>query len=71
MNRAIANETDLIDQMTTPTPEVEEAVSRLNGDVIVLGVGGNMGPSLVELLVRAGARRVMGSPRFTDSEHQR
>ena len=71
MNRAIANETDLIDQMTTPTPEVEEAVSRLNGDVIVLGVGGKMGPSLAELLVRAGARRVIGVSRFTDTEQER
>ncbi|MBM3265987.1 MAG: NAD(P)-dependent oxidoreductase [candidate division Zixibacteria bacterium] len=60
--------TQLIDRMTTPTPAVREAVAMLDGDVLILGVGGKMGPTLAELLVRAGARRVIGVSRFGDPE---
>ena len=67
MSTTIASEAELIDQMTTPTPEVVEAVARLEGDVLLLGVGGKMGPSLAELLVRAGAKRVIGVSRFSDA----
>ena len=59
-NITIASETELLDQMTTPTPEVEAAVARLDGEILLLGVGGKMGPSLAELLVRAGAQKVIG-----------
>ena len=67
MSTTIASEAELIDQMTTPTPEVVEAVARLEGDILLLGVGGKMGPSLAELLVRAGAKRVIGVSRFSDA----
>lgn len=50
----------LIDRMTAPSQAVVEAVTELEGDVVILGVGGKMGPTLAELLVRAGARRVIG-----------
>ena len=63
-------EEELIEVMTRPTPAVREAVSRYSGDVILLGAAGKMGPSLAELLVRAGAtgggRRVTGVARFSD-----
>ena len=58
----------LIDRMTAPSPAVVEAVSELEGDVVVLGAGGKMGPTLAELLVRAGARRVIGVSRFSDAQ---
>jgi nucleoside-diphosphate-sugar epimerase len=62
----------LIDRMTTPSAAVREAVARYEGDVVILGVGGKMGPTLAELLVRAGAtesgRRVIGVARFSDPE---
>lgn len=67
MSAIITNEAELIEQMTTPTPEVVEAVSHLHGDILLLGVGGKMGPSLAELLVRAGAKRVIGVSRFSDT----
>ena len=67
----IETEEELIDQMTTPSAEVEEAVRELDGDVLILGVGGKMGPTLAELLVRAGARRVIGVSRFSDEEQRR
>ncbi len=64
-------EEELIQAMTRPTPAVRDAVSRYGGDVILLGVGGKMGPTLAELLVRAGAtergRRVIGVARFSDA----
>ncbi len=71
MSSNMASEADLIEQMTTPTPEVIEAVDRLDGDVLILGVGGKMGPSLAELLVRAGAQKVIGVSRFSDLQQRR
>ena len=56
----------LIAQMTEPSPQVREAVAQMGGDVMILGVGGKMGPTLAELLVRAGASRVIGVSRFSD-----
>lgn len=63
----IEDEKALIHQMTAPSPEVVKAVSRIDGDIMVLGVSGKMGPTLAELLVRAGARRVLGVARFSDA----
>ena len=66
----ITDETALIERMTRPSRLVEEAVAALEGDILILGVGGKMGPTLAELLVRAGAtnrsRRVLGVARFSD-----
>lgn len=63
----ISDESQLIDQMTTPNSAVRAAVADLQGDVMILGVGGKMGPTLAELLVRAGAPKVIGVSRFTDA----
>lgn len=66
----IENDDELIECMTRPSAAVTDAVSRYEGDVVILGVGGKMGPTLAELLVRAGAtqngRRVYGVARFSD-----
>lgn len=64
----ITSEEMLIDRMTAPTQSVVEAVSDLEGDVLILGVGGKMGPTLAELLVRAGTRRVIGVSRFSNAQ---
>ncbi len=62
------DETVLIERMTRPSDLVREAMEALEGDVLILGVGGKMGPTLAELLVRGGAtansRRVMGEIAF-------
>ncbi|MYA78421.1 MAG: NAD-dependent epimerase/dehydratase family protein [Gemmatimonadetes bacterium] len=63
----ITSEEMLIDRMTAPSTAVVEAVSELEGDVVILGAGGKMGPTLAELLVRAGAKRVIGVSRFSDA----
>ena len=60
----IENEAALIAQMTTPSPEVVEAVSQIDGEIMILGVGGKMGPTLAELLVKAGAKGVVGVDLF-------
>lgn len=63
----LESEAGLIEYMTRPSPAVAEAVQALDGDILILGVGGKMGPTLAELLVRAGARRVIGVARFSDA----
>lgn len=67
----IENEDQLEERMSRPTAADIEAVKALKGDVIVLGVGGKMGPTLAQLIRRsadaAGTRtRVLGVARFTD-----
>ena len=67
----LRSEEQLMAQMTAPTPEVCAAVQALDGDIMVLGVAGKMGPTLAELLVRAGAKRVIGVSRFSSPESRR
>ena len=56
--------------LSRPTPEVIATVDRLVGDIIVLGVGGKIGPSLARMAKRASdaagvRRRVIGVARFS------
>ena len=62
----IENETALVDRMTEPIPDVMDAVSRIDGEVMILGIAGKMGLTLGELLVRSGARGVIGVSRFSN-----
>ena len=62
----------LEDLLSEPTPGVVEAMRRLEGDVVVLGVGGKMGPSLARMAKRASdlagvKRRVIGVSRFSSA----
>ncbi len=57
--------------LSRPTPEVTEAMGNLGGDLLILGAGGKMGPSLARLAQRgsdeAGVeRRVIAVARFSD-----
>lgn len=61
----LETEDALLEQMTRPSPEVVEAVSEIDGEVMILGAAGKMGPSLAELLIRAGAKGVIGVSRFS------
>lgn len=59
----------LEDLLSTPSEPVVESMSRLQGDIIVLGAGGKMGPSLARLALRAsmvsaGTRRIIAVSRF-------
>jgi nucleoside-diphosphate-sugar epimerase len=53
--------------MSEPTPGLEADLARIDGDLIVLGVGGKMGPTLARMARRAApGRRVIGVARFSD-----
>lgn len=59
--------------LSDPSEGVIETMSRLQGDIIVLGVGGKMGPSLARMAKRASdaagvKRRVIGVSRFSSPQ---
>ncbi|MGE5793243.1 MAG: NAD-dependent epimerase/dehydratase family protein [Bacteroidota bacterium] len=57
----------LEDFMTAPAPELAADLARAPGDLMVLGVGGKMGPTLARLAKRAAPdRRVIGVARFSE-----
>lgn len=57
----------LEDVMTTPSAALVEDLARAPGDILVLGVGGKMGPTLARLAKRAApGRRVIGVARFSE-----
>lgn len=49
---AATSEARLEQLLSEPTTGVVDALSRVGGDIIVLGAGGKMGPSLARLLAR-------------------
>jgi nucleoside-diphosphate-sugar epimerase len=63
----------LEDLLSEPTPGVVDAVARLDGDLLLLGAGGKMGPSLARMARRAAdavgrPRRVVAVSRFSSAE---
>jgi nucleoside-diphosphate-sugar epimerase len=57
----------LEDVMSTPPVELVATLRELPGDILVLGVGGKMGPTLARLARRAAPhKRVIGVARFTE-----
>ena len=57
----------LEDTMTQPSAQLCRELSALDGDLIVLGVGGKMGPTLARMAKRAAPhKRVLGVARFSD-----
>jgi len=72
----IADEIQLDERLSRPTPRLVEALARLDGDLIVLGVAGKMGVNLAQQALRASReagsrRRVLGVARFTDPAARR
>ena len=68
---AIETEEDLEENLSRPSPAVVEVLTKLDGDVIVVGAGGKMGPTLARMarraLDRAGSRHgVVAVARFSD-----
>ena len=52
--------------MSEPTPGLIADLERIDGDIMVLGVGGKMGPTLARMARRAAPRkRVIGVARFS------
>src|ERR1043165_187801 len=57
----------LEDVMTTPPPELTAELGKSDGDRIILGVGGKIGPTLARLAKRAApGKRVVGVARFSE-----
>jgi nucleoside-diphosphate-sugar epimerase len=61
--------------LSEPTPAAIEAMARLDGDLILLGVAGKMGPTLARMVRRASdlagvRRRIIGAARFSDARQQ-
>lgn len=64
------SETELEVALSEPPPQVVETLSRLSGDVILLGAAGKMGPTLARMAKRASdaaglKRRVIAVSRFS------
>src|SRR3954469_3426096 len=59
--------TQLEDVMSTPSQALVDALRRVPGDIMVLGVGGKMGPTLARMAKRADpTRNVIGVARFSE-----
>jgi nucleoside-diphosphate-sugar epimerase len=57
----------LEDFMTTPAQALVDDMHRLDGDILILGVGGKMGPTLARLAKRAAPdKRLVGVARFSE-----
>ena len=54
--------------MSEPTPGLIADLARIDGDIMVLGVGGKMGPTLARMARRAApGKRVIGVARFSNA----
>src|SRR6266576_228115 len=64
---------ELDELLSEPTEAVIRALAALDGDIVILGVGGKMGPTLARMAKRASdiagfSRRVIGVSRFSSSK---
>ena len=69
----IQNVAELEDHLSRPTEADVAAMAALNGDLLILGVGGKMGPSLARLARRAAdlaatRRRIVAVARFSSPD---
>jgi nucleoside-diphosphate-sugar epimerase len=76
MPASITDEIALDDLLSTPRRETVAALDACPGDIIILGAGGKMGPTLARMAARAagtasGPRRVIAVSRWSshDAEH--
>jgi nucleoside-diphosphate-sugar epimerase len=71
MKMKIQTEAELEERLSRPDAATASAVAALDGDLLILGVGGKMGPSLARLARRAAdhagvKKRVIAVARFTN-----
>jgi len=69
----IESEDQLDDLLIEPTPEVIKSMGRLDGDIVILGIAGKMGPSLARMARRASdaagvGRKIFGVARFSSGD---
>jgi hypothetical protein len=75
MNMLISSAEELDERLSRPTDADAAALAALDGDLIILGVGGKMGPSLAKLARRACdqasvKKRIIAVARFSDRDLQ-
>jgi len=71
--KTVRTEEELEDVMTIPPARVVDLMKRLEGDIMVLGIGGKMGLTLGRLALRASQeagtdKRIIGVSRFSDPD---
>ncbi len=71
----IADVEALDELLSRPTPPLLEAMPQIEGDILVLGVAGKMGPTLARMAKRASEsvgtqRRVIGVSRFSNADER-
>jgi hypothetical protein len=64
---------ELEEVLSRPSDQAVQALARVEGDIMLLGAGGKMGPTLARMAIRAveaagTRRRVFAVSRFSDSE---
>lgn len=62
---------ELEQRFTEPSADLIEDIKKIEGDILLLGIGGKMGPSMGKLAVRAAQaagvnKRIIGVSRFSD-----
>ena len=63
------DENELEDFMALPSQALIDDLALIDGDIMILGVGGKMGPTLARLAKRAAPdKRIIGVARFSDEE---
>lgn len=65
------SEQELDEALSRPTPADVQALAKMAGDLLILGVSGKMGPSMAALARRAceqagSSKRIFGAARFSD-----
>lgn len=70
------NIAELDEFMCRPSPALVNDISKIQGDIMVLGAGGKMGPTLCKLAANAireagVSKRIYAVSRFSDKEHAR
>jgi nucleoside-diphosphate-sugar epimerase len=67
------NESELETLLSAPRPETVAALEACPGDLIILGAGGKMGPTLARMAARAsaGSRRVIAVSRWSSTGGER
>jgi nucleoside-diphosphate-sugar epimerase len=73
MPHSITNELDLDDFLSTPRRETVAALDACPGDIVILGAGGKMGPTLARMAARAtnGSRRIIAVSRWSSRDAER
>ncbi len=69
------NPIDIDTLLSTPSPRLIEDIRQLKGDLLILGLGGKMGPSLAKLALNAYKEaghpgKILGASRFSNRQLQ-